>query len=483
MNYGSASWKSQNGWLTYRGNSSANGYGNSKPQIQSNSWSSTENSSNNAWNVNFNSGNTNANNKYNSNVVRPVSASCVPKQFLDSVIDAYYDCCKGKTSSRQCMDYYDRASDDIPVLASELWNDTYQPGTSTCFLVSYPKWREVFAADFRDRIVHHWLINFLNPLFEQRFTETHNVSYNCRKGYGTHRAVRDAARGIARVSQNYHRPAYLFRGDMVGFFMSIDQDVMWALMMPFIENRYQGPWKDMILSTMKKIIFHRPEKNCVLNTDPIHWRNLTANKSLFRTPEHKGMPIGNLTTQIFANFYMSYFDEYVLSVFRGHNFYYIRFVDDFLLCCDDKKFLLRQVPLLSEFLTKTLHLKMHNHKHYFQPATHGISFVGAYIKPHRIYVSNRTRARLIERIHGFNAFLYQPVPVPDASASGTFTSADLHHIETVLNSYLGFCKHCRSYRVRKQALAVFSKSFYKYFYIRVHHSAVHLKNKYRSPYQ
>jgi len=428
----------QNGRTTYLMRKRGNGYADACPQSQSNSWCSTENSSNNAWNVNPNNGNVNNNNKYNSNVVRPVAALCnrYSEAFFQSILWAYADCQRGKRSSKQCIEYYSDAAEDLPRLALELWNGTYEPDVSTCFLVSYPKWREVFAAAFRDRIVHHWLMFFLNPLFEKRFIEQGDVSYNCRKGYGTNRAVTDAAEGMRRVSDHYRRPAWVFRGDMVGFFMSIDQNVMWELMEPFIKEKYHGPYKDIILRTAKVIVFHRPEKKCVLNSNPAYWVNLTENKSLFRTPEGCGMPIGNLTTQIFANFYMSFFDEFIAKLFSGKNYYYTRFVDDFLLVCDDEKFLKKSIPVIGDFLLERLHIHLHKDKHYFQPVSHGVAFVGAYIKNGRTYLSNRTFARFTERTHGFNKLL---------ETKENVTTADIKRIETVINSYLGFCKPHRSY--------------------------------------
>lgn len=470
MNYRSVPTSLQNGRFTYLRRNSGNGYAVAKPQAQSNSWCSTENSSNNAWNVNPNNGNVNNNNKYNSNVVRPVAALCIPASFLDSVQYAYEDCQKGKRSSTQCVEYYSDAAEDIPRLAQELWSGTYRPGVSTCFLVSYPKWREVFAAHFRDRIVHHWLIFFLNPLFERRFQEQGNVSCNCRKGFGTNFAVKQATEGIKRVSANYRKPAWVFRGDMVGFFMSIDQNVMWQLMEPFIEQNYHGPYKDIILRVSKIIVFHRPEKLCVLNSNPESWTNLTSNKSLFRTPEGRGMPIGNLTTQIFANFYMSFFDEFVAKTFSGKNYYYTRFVDDFLIVCDDKGFLKRSIPVLRNYLENTLHIHLHKDKHYFQPVTHGIAFIGSYIKNNRTYLSNRTIARFTERVHGFNRML---------ETKENITAADLQRIQTVINSYLGFCKYHRTYSIRKRILLGFGHSFYKYFYIKGHYECVKLKEKYK----
>ena len=158
-------------------------YEDAMPQTTAgNHWSSTENSSNNAWNVNFNNGNTNNNNKNNNNVVRPAVAHDTDWLLLrGSIKFAYKDCLKGKSSSRQCLDYIPCADEDLDVLTDELASRTYTPDVSTCFLVKYPKLREVFAAAFRDRIIHHWIILRLEPLFEQLFNEQGNVTHNCRK--------------------------------------------------------------------------------------------------------------------------------------------------------------------------------------------------------------------------------------------------------------------------------------------------------------
>ena len=145
-------------------------YEDAESQKDSNFWSASENNTTNSYNVNFQNGNVN-NNKYNSYVVRAVTAfhdyHPVPQAFLDSVWEAYRDCMHGKFRSKQAIEYMTKAAEDIPVLAYELWSKTYKPGTSTCFMVLYPKPREVFAASFRDRIVHHWICLRLEPLFEK----------------------------------------------------------------------------------------------------------------------------------------------------------------------------------------------------------------------------------------------------------------------------------------------------------------------------
>ena len=440
------------------------------------SWylSSTENSRNNSWYVNFSSGNTSNSNKYNGNRARAVAAYGTDfKCFLDTVIDAYKDCLRGKMSSCQAVEYMQIAEEDIVCLAIEMWTGVYKPSTSTCFLVRYPKLREVFAANFRDRIVHHWICLRLEPLFEERFESQGNVSHNCRKGYGTRTAVLSAVQGMEAVSCGYRRPAWVFKGDLVSFFMSIDRVLQLGMLLRFTKRKYHGGYKEILLRVIRAVVLHSPEKDCVFNGDTTLWRQLPENKSLLRNGEGKGGPIGNLTTQLFANFLMSFFDSYVIWKTRRLNSHYVRFVDDFLLVCDDLKALQGVIPELEAFLGGKLLLKLHKDKRYLQPVSHGVLFVGVYIKPGRCYLSNRTLARFKERATGFNRMI----------ETTELTANDCARIQSVLNSYLGFCKGLKTYRHRKWILSLFGSGFYKYFYISGHFEKVCIRKRYRKMYK
>ena len=476
-----------------RQTASAFSYEVAEPKKGSNHWSCTENNRNNAMNVNFNNGNTNNNNKYNSNVVRPVTAfgDTVPTPFLLSVWTAYHDCLRGKMTSAQAVEYMPLADADIPRLAQELWTGTYRPGTSTCFLVRYPKWREVFAANFRDRIVHHWICLRLEPLFEHRFVTLGDLSFNCRKGYGTEKAVAHAERAMRRISHNYRRKAWVFRGDLVGFFMSIDKRLLWYLLRRFItrwRNRYRREgfraidrgilrrmrlasmpemYWDILLRTTHTVVMHHPERDCVLNSPVGWWSNIAPNKSLFTSPT--GEPIGNLTTQLFANFLMSYFIAFVRYIYRGRAWDMVQFVDDFLIICDDKDFLVSSIAKIESFLRDKLRLHLHADKRYLQPVSHGVLFVGTYIKPARRYLSNRTVGRMFNRCHAFGRML----------ASDDTDIFHLAHIEQVVNSYLGFCRKHQTYTLRRSAIESMGKPFWRYFYVRGHYHTVRLKNQYR----
>lgn len=485
---------------SYRPNIS---YNDAMPQKDSNYWSVVENNSTNAWNLNFNSGNINNNNKNNANNVARGVAACdglcgydfsgIPKEamedqnfikFFEEVRFAYHDCMRGKKRSKQALDYMQIAYYDLPCLAWELYTNTYIPTTSTCFLVKYPKLREVFAANFRDRIVHHWIILRLEPLFEHRFVSQGNVSFNCRKGLGTNKCVLHIANGMKRVSNSYRSEAWVFKGDLVGFFMSINKNLLWYLLERFLKRwRFNSErngfehyglygmremYWDNLLHATKVTVMHHPEDNCILNSPISMWKNLAKNKSLFGCDD--GEPIGNLTTQQFANFLLSFFDAFILWIYRGKNFCYARFVDDWTIICDDKKFIISSIQKMEVFLRK-LSLEMHKDKRYLQPVSHGVKMVGSVIKPNRIYLSSRTLSRFEERVHGFRNLI---------ESKEELTTLDCARIEQVINSYLGFCNGRRTYKKRKQMLEKeFGSKFFKYFYIKGRYSSIRIRPAYR----
>lgn len=460
-----------NGRFTCKGGSTANAsYEDAIPQKSANYWASTENSRNNAWNVNSNDGNTNGNNKYNSLIVRAAVAYGGFREAIKAVCKAYLDCKRGKMSSPHTIAYMEIATEDLPKLAYEIYMAIYLPTISICFLVKYPKLREVFAADFRDRIVHHWIIIRLESLFEKRFQQMGNISFNCRRGFGTLAAVKAAEKGMREVSNNYTRQAWVFKGDLVSFFMSIRRNLLWYLLERFIRRHYDGGDKEILLRTVKTIIFHHPEDDCIINGDPKEWQKLPKNKSMFTIDRNLGGPIGNHTTQQFANFYLSIlFDTWLLFLMRGANFRIIRFVDDFLIICDDKDKILQVIPKLVA-VTSIYGIHIHNDKKYLQPVSHGVLFVGGYIKPGRTYVSSRTIGRFQERVSGFRKQLDE---------NKNLTYYDLERIEQVINSYLGFCVHHQSYQIRKENIISLGNSFWKYFYVKGHYESIRIRPDYR----
>ncbi len=435
--------------------------------------SSTENSQNNAWNVNFTDGNTNNNNKYNSNSVRAVAA--LDEEIKIGWIDAFNDCCGQKKSSPQCNAYRIDYEFDLWMLIGEVYQRSYVPSISTRFMVTRPKLREIFAAHFRDRIVQHWIIIRLEPLFEKRFHAQGNVSFNCRKNFGTLKAVEALEKDIVKVSNNYRDDVYVARFDLKSFFMSIDLNILWKLLKAFILKEYKGDDIDTLIYLTEIVVFHRPQSNCYRNGDVSLWDGLAPHKSLFNLPDFVGMAIGNLTSQQFANFYMSFFDEFMIWLCRRYGCEYERFVDDFTVVGNKRIILTVIRPLADKFLTRRLNVSLHWDKFYIQPVRHGVKYVGTVIMPGRRYISNRTVGGFIDKLRFTEG-------VCEAVLRGSRNSRNLEllrHCISALNSYLGFTVHVNAHKLRRTILSGEYKSFWKVCYVEGDYTIIKIMKKYR----
>ena len=271
------------------------------------------------------------------------------------------------------MDYESK----LIALRDRINTRTYAPGKSICFVVTRPRYREVFAASFEDRIVHHYIALRLEPLFEQAFCP---YTYNCRKGkgqlYGTN----------------------MLRQHLRGFFMSIDKRILADLIDRFVEEKYTGEDKDDLRRLCRIVILHEPEKNCERHSPASYWNYLPANKSLFTNGEGKGVAIGNLFAQLFANFLLNSLDWMIEDL--GIK-YHGRYVDDFYMIHPDKTVLLSAVPKIREKLSE-LGLELNERKFYFQHYTKGIEFTGSILKPNRVYTCNRTITNFIAAVRRLN---------------------------------------------------------------------------------
>lgn len=412
-----------------------------------------ENSRNNSWYVN-DSGNVNNNNKNNNNAVRPCSAGVEFGKFLETMMEAYEECLKGKRSSAQALEYMPDAMTDVPRLAREAWDGTYKPSTSTCFMVTFPKLREVFAAAFRDRIIHHWICLRMLPLFEKRCHELGDMSHACRKGYGTKTAIKQVQDGMIKVSNHLQKKTWVYKGDIVGFFMNISKQRMWEMLEDLIAREYKGDYKDILLRLVRVTVFHEPQKDCEIKSDVKMWGKIDPNKSLFFNEDGKGEPIGNLTTQLFAGYYMSFLDKFVRDVFEGKNYTYTRSVDDFVIICDDKAFLKRAIRGIEVYTEERLGLQCHSDKTYLQPVSHGVKFLGQYVYPHRRYAINRTIGRFVERVK-------QCV----RECHGLMTDIRKEYWKQVFNSYFGFLTQTNEYRARSKIFEMLPHEWYRYFSI------------------
>ena len=346
---------------------------------------------------------------------------------VEQLFEAYLSCRKTKRYTQNALKFEVDYEANLFQLKDEIENGSYSPGRSIAFIVNKPVKREIFAADFRDRVVHHWLINKLNPLFENLFIQD---SYACRVGKGTHYGVKRADTFIKACSENYTKDCYILKLDIQGFFMHINRNLLFSMLEKFIHHYYTQADKALVLAITQKIIFNQPTQNCIIKGNKKDWDGLPKNKSLFHSPPNCGLPIGNLTSQVFANFYMHQFDAFIKKELGLK--YYGRYVDDFVIVHPDKDYLKSLIPKLSDFLLSTLQLTLHPKKIYLQHYSKGVKFLGTVIKPNRIYIAIEKQNKIIQD--------HKP------------TKEDKAAFLSSMNSYLGIMKHYKSYNLRKRMI-------------------------------
>jgi RNA-directed DNA polymerase len=356
---------------------------------------------------------------------------------LEELFEAYFACRSNKRNTINAIAFETDYENNLVQLCEEINNGTYQIGKSIAFIVSYPVKREIFAADFRDRIVHHWLINKLNPLLEAAFIYD---SYACRVGKGTRLGIKRVASFIKYASKKYTQDCYILKLDILGYFMHINRNILFEKLQLFIHQHYKCDDKSLLISLCQKIIYNDPTKNCIIKGKKSNWDSIPKNKSLFHSPPNSGLPIGNLTSQVFANFYMNHFDQYLKKELKVS--LYGRYVDDFVIIHSDKEYLKSLLPVITFFLQSHLQLTLHPKKIYLQHYSKGVQFLGTVIKPNRIYIANRTKGNFYNAIQKHNKVVESAKP----------TKAEISSFLSSMNSYLGIMKHYKTYKLRKRML-------------------------------
>ena len=263
---------------------------------------------------------------------------------------------------------------------------SWTPGRSACFVHQGTVRREIFAAPFRDRVIHHWIMERIGPILDRRLIDD---CYSCRTGRGTLFGIRRAQKFLRSCTQGFSRPCWTLRLDISGYFMAIDRQILWSILERHLSS-HAGVWDDpCLLQALRQVVFHDPTADCHLHGPASDWEHLPRDKSLFFSKPGCGLPIGNLTSQWFANIYLNELDQFVKRDLGIR--YYGRYVDDLLLLHADRDVLLGIVPVIRDFLASRLHLVLHPRKIHLQPASHGFAFLGAYILPHRTYIGRRTK--------------------------------------------------------------------------------------------
>ncbi|MCQ2116518.1 MAG: hypothetical protein MJY76_00005 [Bacteroidales bacterium] len=329
------------------------------------------------------------------------ASRCVQSQrqsdsgLLADIFYAYFQARSNKRNTHSQVRFERDLSRNLVSLYEEVRDRAYRPERSMCFIIRDPVQREVFAASFRDRIIHHYLYNQLEPVFEPAFIYD---SYSCRKGKGTLFGIQRLEHHIRSCSYNYHRQCFALKLDIEGYFMNMDRNLLFNIILSRIDTLAasgrlpEGFDYDTVVFLLRQIVFLDPTKGCRIKGHLSDWRGLPDSKSLFKSAPGCGLPIGNLTSQLFSNVYLNELDQYVKRELGFHH--YGRYVDDFYLVDISSERLEAAVPLIGDFLTGQLHLKLNYRKVKMFPVESGVPFLGAQVCPNGRFLSRRNLKRM-----------------------------------------------------------------------------------------
>ena len=309
---------------------------------------------------------------------------------FENLFLAYRAAARGKRGKPEVAAFEQDLEPNLFRLQEQLSTQTYQPGPYTHFPVHDPKSRIISAAPFRDRVVHHALVRVIEPIFEARFIHD---SYACRVGKGTHRAL-DRCQEFAR------RYPYVLQCDLVHFFPFIDLTVLREILARPIADGRTLWLVDRIIESGRDVPNRYP---------PIYF----PGDDLFAATRPRGLPIGNLTSQFWANCYLNPLDQFIKRELKCQG--YLRYVDDLLLFADDKRTLWRWKAGVADF-TVWLRLLMHDRESTVYPVTNGIPFLGFRIYPDRRRLKRRNGVAFARRFRALRA----------AVAAGEITYDQLH---------------------------------------------------------
>ncbi len=314
-----------------------------------------------------------------------ISEGCAGLSF-ESLVKAYHDCRQHKRNKPSALQFEANLERNLISLYEDLQDGSYAPGKSICFVVTRPKAREVWAADFRDRVVHHLLYNHVAPRFYASFIAD---SCACIPGRGTLYAARRLEAKIRSASQNWSKPVFYLKCDLANFFVSIDKHVLRAQ----LARRITEPWWMQLADT---ILFHDPRQNVEIRGQQELLKLVPAHKRLSNQTADKGLPIGNLSSQFFANVYMDVLDQYVKHQIGAKH--YIRYVDDFVLLHESPAWLNAALADITAFLPARLNAQLNPSKTILQPVARGVDFVGHVIKPWHTTTRRKTVRQALHRI-------------------------------------------------------------------------------------
>jgi retron-type reverse transcriptase len=281
---------------------------------------------------------------------------------VENLCEAWQEFIRGKRKKKDVQEFMLHLSDEIANLHQNLMNGDYKHGDYLHFRINDPKPRDIHKAMVRDRLLHHAIHRKFYPFFAKLFISD---SFSCQTGKGLHRALERFGRLARKTSQNNSRTCWILKCDIRKFFASIDHCILVDILRGRVANQ-------RLLDLLEHII-----------------------KS-FEARSGKGIPLGNLTSQLFANIYLNEFDQFVKHDIRMK--YYIRYADDFVFMSHDRSKLLSCLPKIAAFLSGSLALNLHPKKVFIKTLASGVDFLGWIHFPYHRTPRTKTKIRMNTRL-------------------------------------------------------------------------------------
>jgi retron-type reverse transcriptase len=307
---------------------------------------------------------------------------------MENLLEAWKEFVRGKRKRTDVQEFQLKLFENIQRLHSDLNNKSYHHGSYTPFKINDPKPRDIHKALVRDRLLHHALYRKLYPFFDPTFIAD---SYSCRKDKGTHRALNRFCDVAYRSSYGHTKTLWVLKCDVKKFFASVDHKVLFEILEQYI-----------------------PDAN-------IMWLARGIVDSFYSTQKGVGLPLGNLTSQLFVNIYMNEFDQFAKHTLKAR--YYIRYADDFVILHQDRKWLESILGKTHFFLFEKLHLTLHPDKISIKTFASGVDFLGwVHFPAHRV-LRTVTKKRVFRNI------------------MMKIANDDAKKLDATIQSYLGVLSH------------------------------------------
>ncbi|MFH1111773.1 MAG: reverse transcriptase domain-containing protein [Patescibacteria group bacterium] len=326
---------------------------------------------------------------------------------LKNLLLAWREFRRGKRNKPDVQQFEFSLEDNLFKIHQELLIGAYKNDPYVSFYVTDPKLRHIHKASVRDRVIHQAVFRVLYPIFDASFIFD---SYSCRLDKGTHRAVVRLEIFLRKMSRNFQQSVWALKLDIRKFFDAVDHDILLGLIRKKISDQ-------KILCLIEGIV-----------------RSFTVGTG-------RGLPLGNVTSQLFSNIYLNALDQFVKHQLLVK--YYLRYCDDYVIVADRREYLERLIPRFAEFLGQALKLELHKKKIIIRKYSQGVDFLGYVILPYYIVLRTKTKRRMLKRLLINRALLNNE-------------KVNQVNFNQSVQSYFGVLSHCRGYKLIRLIKSVFS---------------------------